>query len=220
MTAKDGTAKDWKTPQLNHKDVEITQRETLYQGFFSADELTLRHRTFEGGWAGPMSRELFVRGPAVGVLLYDPERDLLGMVEQFRVGALDEPQGPWCLEIVAGIVEAGESVQEVAFRESLEESGVEPYRMEYICRYLPSPGASNEVMHLYCGCADLRQAGGIHGLATEHEDIKVHVLPAEPVLTDLYCGRVNNAAALLCLQWLQINRPRLRANLAAEPSSK
>src|SRR5690625_5649809 len=72
--------------------------------------------------------------------------------------------------------------------------------MEYIWRYLPSPGASNEVMHLYCGCADLRPAGGIHGLATEHEDIKVHVLPAEPVLTDLYCGRVNNAAALLCLQ--------------------
>ena len=211
--------KGWKTPQLNHKDVEIAQRETLYQGFFSAKELTLRHRTFGGGWVGPMSRELFVRGPAVGLLLYDPERDWLGLVEQFRIGALDEPDGPWCLEIVAGMVETGESVQEVARREALEESGVEPYRMEYICRYLPSPGASNEVMHLYCGCADLRHAGGVHGLAAEHEDIKVHVLPAEPVLTDLYSGRINNAAALLCLQWLQINRPRLRAEMAAEPNS-
>lgn len=214
------TGKDWKTPQLNHKDVEITQREKLYQGFFSAEALTLRHRTFDGGWAGPMSRELFVRGPAVGVLLYDAERDWLGLVEQFRVGALDEPGGPWCLEVVAGMVEAGESVQEVARREALEESGVEPSRMEYICRYLPSPGASNEVMHLYCGCADLRQAGGVHGLAAEHEDIKVHVLPAEPVLADLYNGRINNAAVLLCLQWLQINRPRLRAEKAADPSSR
>src|SRR5690625_7412354 len=115
------TAKDWKTPQLNHKDVEITRRERLYQGFFSADELTLRHRTFEGGWAGPMSRELFVRGPAVGVLLYDPERDLLGMVEQFRDGALDEPQRPWCLEIVAGKVKAGESEQEGDYQTSMNE---------------------------------------------------------------------------------------------------
>src|SRR5690625_4641000 len=124
MTAKDGTAKDWKTPQLNHKDVEITQRETLYQGFFSADELTLRHRTFEGGWAGPMSRELFVRGPAVGVLLYDPERDLLGMVEQFRVGALDEPQGPWGLGSVAGIVGGGGAVQQGGLGVSAEARGV------------------------------------------------------------------------------------------------
>lgn len=214
------TGRNWKTPQLNRKDVEITQREKLYQGFFSAEELTLRHRTFEGGWAGPMQRELFVRGPAVGVLLYDPERDWLGLVEQFRIGALGEAEGPWCLEVVAGMVETGESVQEVARREALEESGVEPYRMEYICRYLPSPGASNEVMHLYCGSADLRQAGGLHGLATEHEDIKMHVLPAVPVLADLYSGRINNAAALLCLQWLQSNRPRLRAAVAAEPSSK
>src|SRR5690625_7496508 len=123
-----------------------------------------------------MSRELFARDAGVGVLLYGPERDLLGMVEQFRVGALDEPQGAWCLEIVAGIVEAGESVQEVAFRESLEEAGVDPYRMEYICRYLPSPGASKEVMHLYCRCSDLRSASIIQVMAPDHVVILVLVL--------------------------------------------
>ncbi|MDQ2076453.1 NUDIX domain-containing protein [Marinimicrobium sp. ABcell2] len=202
---------DWKSPQLGSGDVEVTKRETLYEGFFRAEKVTLRHRKFDGGWAGPLSRELFLRGEAVGLLLYDPERDLLGLVEQFRAGALDEPGGPWCMEVVAGMVEAGESPEDVARREAVEESGVEPGRLEYICRYLPSPGGSNEIMYLYCGIADLSQAGGVHGLDEEHEDIKVHVLPAEPVLADLYGDRINNAAVLLCLQWLQINRPRLLA---------
>jgi ADP-ribose pyrophosphatase len=202
--------KDWKKPQLGSGDVEVTQRETLYQGFFTAEKVTLRHRKFDGGWTGPLSRELFLRGEAVGLLLYDPDRDLIGLVEQFRAGALNEPDGPWCMEIVAGMVEHGESPEQVARREAVEESGVEPHRLEYICRYLPSPGGSDEIMHLYCGFADLGQVGGVHGLDEEHEDIKVHVLPVETVLEGLYGGRFNNAAAVIALQWLQLNLPRLR----------
>lgn len=197
-------------PDFAKNDVEILKRETLYQGFFRAEKVTLRHKLFRGGWTTPMSREILFRGEAVGVLLYDPRHDLIGVVEQFRVGALDEPVTPWCLEIVAGMVEAGESPEEVARRELLEEADVEQVELEYICNYLPSPGGCDEKMHLYCATCDLSQAGGIHGLPEEHEDIKVHVLPAEQVLAELLHGRFNNAAILICLLWLQINRPRLR----------
>lgn len=201
---------DWKKPPFTRDDVEITRRKILYQGFFCAEEVRLRHRLFQGGWTGEMSRELFLRSEAVGVILYDPERDLVGLIEQFRAGALDEPMGPWCMEIVAGMLEPGESPEAVARREMLEESGVEAGAMEYICNYLPSPGGSNEKMHLLCACVDLGEAGGIHGLDDEHEDIKVHVIPAPQVFDHLYDGRFNNASILVALQWLQLNRPRLR----------
>src|SRR5690606_24812325 len=83
------------TPDFTKEDVEILQCETLYQGFFRAEKMTLRHRLFRGGWTTPMAREIFVRGEAVGVLLYDKARDLIGLVEQFRIGALAEPHTPW-----------------------------------------------------------------------------------------------------------------------------
>lgn len=201
---------NWQKPPFTRDDVQITQRETLYKDFFRVDKVTLKHKLFQGGWTGELSRELFLRGPAVGVLLYDPKNDTVGLIEQFRAGALTEPGGPWCMEIVAGMIEEGETCEDVARRESVEEAGVEPYRMEYIANYLPSPGGSDEKMHILCGLADLSQAGGIHGLDEEHEDIKVHVIPAREVFEHLYDGRFNSAAVLLCLQWLQLNHARLK----------
>lgn len=197
------------TAGFTKNDVEILQRETLYQGFFRAEKVRLRHRLFNGGWTTHMSREIFLRGAAVGVLIYDPVNDLIGLVEQFRIGALQDPS-PWCMEVVAGMIETGEVPEDVVYRELEEESGIKPYALEYLCHYYPSPGGSDEQMHLYCALADLKGAGGIYGLPEEHEDIRFHCLPAEDVLAQMLQGRFNNAAALICLLWLQINRPRLR----------
>lgn len=205
-----------KKPEFKRDDVEIIRREELYKRFFRVEKVFLRHRLFEGGWGSEIGRELFVRGEAVAVVLYDPVRDLIGMVEQFRIGALDEPNGPWCYEVVAGMLEEGESPEEVARRELIEEANVTPYAMEYICNYLSSPGGSDEKLHLYCGLCDLSQAGGVFGLPEEGEDIRVHVFTADDVFAELLNGAFNNAAALICLQWLQINRNRLRAQIPQE----
>lgn len=198
-------------PLFSRDDVEIIRREELYKRFFRVEKVFLRHKLFNGGWGREIGRELFIRGEAVAVVLYDPVNDLIGLVEQFRIGAMDEPNGPWCYEVVAGMLEAGETPEEVARRELIEEANVSPYAMEYICNYLSSPGGSDEKLHLYCGLCDLSQAGGIFGLPEEGEDIKMHVLAAEDVFAELLEGAFNNAAALICLQWLQINRPRLQA---------
>lgn len=198
-------------PLFSRDDVEIIRREELYKCFFRVEKVFLRHKLFNGGWGREIGRELFIRGEAVAVVLYDPVNDLIGLVEQFRIGAMDEPNGPWCYEVVAGMLEAGETPEEVARRELIEEANVSPYAMEYICNYLSSPGGSDEKLHLYCGLCDLSQAGGIFGLPEEGEDIKMHVLAAEDVFAELLEGAFNNAAALICLQWLQINRPRLQA---------
>jgi ADP-ribose pyrophosphatase len=191
------------------EDVEILDRTTRYQGFFTLDTLRVRHRLFDGGWSQPMTRELFVRGAAVGVLLYDPDHQLVGLVEQFRVGALAEPSGPWVLEVVAGMMKPDEDAAAVARRETQEEAGIDQLRLEPICRYLVSPGGTDEVLTLFCGITDLRGRAGCFGLAHEHEDIRLHVLPEADVLAGLAAGAYNNAATIVCLQWLALNRDRL-----------
>ena len=204
-----------KNPEFNRDDVEVVHRENLYKRFFRVEKIVLRHKLFKGGWSKEMSRELFVRGDAVAVVVYDPVHDLIGMIEQFRVGALNEDDGPWCYEVIAGMVEAGESAEEVARRELMEEALLEPYYMEYICNFWSSPGGSDEKLYLFCGLCDLSQAGGVHGLPDENEDIRLHSFRADDVFAELLNGRFNNAAALICLQWLQMNRVRLRKDHGA-----
>ncbi|UHQ56922.1 NUDIX domain-containing protein [Microbulbifer sp. YPW16] len=207
-------------PEFSTDAVEVVERETVFDGFFKMLRLRLRHRLFRGGWSEIFTRELFVRDNAVGVLLFDPRREQVGLIEQFRVGALERPYGPWCLEVVAGMVERGESLEEVARREVQEESGLEVGRLEPIHSYLPSPGGSSERLHLFCGCVDLGGAGGIFGLPEEQEDIRLRVLPLDTLLAALAgdspdAGAVDNAATLICLQWLQLHRERLTGRKGA-----
>ena len=199
-----------KKPEFTTTDVEIVSREEMYKRFFRVEKIVLKHKLFNGGWSKEIGREIFLRGEAVAVLLYDPVMDAVGMVEQFRIGAMAEALGPWCYEVVAGMLEEGETPEAVARRELIEEANVEPYKMEYICNYLSSPGGCDEKLHLFCGLCDLSQAGGIYGLPEEGEDIRVHVFPVKDVFDELLNGAFNNAAALICLQWLQINHARLK----------
>ncbi|AOS95906.1 ADP-ribose pyrophosphatase [Microbulbifer aggregans] len=203
-------------PPFSREAVEVLEREAVFKGFFTMLRLTLRHRLFRGGWSGEMQRELFVRDPAVGVLLYDPGRDQVALTEQFRIGALDRAGGPWCLEVVAGMVEEGETLEEVARREVLEEAGLKVGALRYIRSYLPSPGGSSERMHLFCALVDLSEAGGHFGVSDEHEDIRLRVLPCEQVLAALEGGDpdgtpIDNAASIISLQWLRRHREELRA---------
>jgi len=204
-----------KKPDYTAVDVEIVRREEMYKRFFRVEKIFLRHKLFDGSWGQEIGRELFVRGEAVAVVIYDPVLDLIALVEQFRIGALNEPNGPWCYEVVAGMLEEGESPSDVAYRELIEEADLRPYHMEYICNYLSSPGGCDEKLHLYCGLCDLSHAGGVFGLQEEGEDIRVHLMPAKDVLENLYGGAFNNAAALICLQWLQLNRARLQQQAAS-----
>lgn len=192
-------------------DVDLAERRCLHRGFFRLEELHLRHRLFEGGWSGRVVREVHHRHDAVGVLLYDVERDTVVLVEQFRAGALDDPESPWKVEVVAGLVEDGESVAEVARRETREEAGCEVGELIELHTYYPSPGACDERVTLFCGLVDSRGLGGVHGLDEEHEDIRVHVLPFTRAWALLQAGRLDNAMCLIAFHWLAGERASLRA---------
>ena len=197
-------------PGFDRSDVEIESEEVLFQGFFQVRGLRFRHRRFEGGWTPSVSREIFHRENATCVLPYDPAADSVVLIEQFRAGALGREASPWLLEVVAGINEAGDSAEVTAMREAREEAGLELKALEHICDYLVSPGGTNELVHLYGAWVDASGAGGIHGLADENEDIRVHTLSFEEAMEGIRDGRIWNAPAIMSLQWLALNRERLR----------
>lgn len=189
---------------------ELMQREVVFQGFFRLERYHLRHELFAGGWSEVMTREMFERGHAVAILPYDPRADAVVMLEQFRPGAPDAPGGPWMLEFPAGMIEAGESLEDVARREMQEEAGLQPLHLHYITRCWVSPGGTTESLYLYYAQVDSRNVGGLFGLEHEHEDIRVSVVSREQALQWLEDGRVCSAAPMILLQWLALHHARLR----------
>jgi ADP-ribose pyrophosphatase len=191
--------------------VEIIEKQTAFRGYFRIDAYRLRHRTFAGGWTREIRREVFERGHAAAVLLYDPGRDAVVLIEQFRTGAHAAGLEPWLIETVAGIIEPGEEAAEVVRREALEEAGCEVGDLEPIGTFILSPGGSSETMELFCGRVDSAGVGGVHGLDHEDEDIRALVLPTDEALDRLRSGQIVNATTALALQWLALNRQRLCA---------
>ena len=195
-------------------DVEVVEREACFRGFYQLDRLHLRHRLFAGGMGKLINRELFVRHDAVCVLPYDPQRDCVVLIEQFRIGALDKSANPWLIELVAGLIDKDEQPEEVARREAVEEAGLELAELWPLTQYYPSPGGSDERVHLYVGRCDSRAAGGVHGLEEEGEDIRVLVWSLDEALAALDDGRIDNAASIIALQWLALNRDKVRERWA------
>lgn len=186
-------------------DVEIIAREKLYRGFFSLDLYRFRHRLFNGEMSGEVRREIFERGHASVLLPFDPVRDEVVLIEQIRIAAYDTSDTPWLLELVAGMIEPGESVEEVARREAMEEAGLLVGRTKPVLNYLASPGGTSERLSILVGEVDATQAEGIHGLVEENEDIRVHVVSREQAYQWVNEGKIDNAASVIALLWLQLH---------------
>jgi len=191
-------------------DVEVLSKETVFQGYFRVDRYRLRHRTFAGGWTAEMVREVFERGHAVVVLLYDPDRDAVALIEQFRPGAYAAGWHPWLIECVAGIIDEDEHPDDVARRETMEEAGAEPSAMIHIGDFLVTAGGSSESCRLYCARVDSSLISGIHGLVHEGEDIRTLVVSSAEALAMVRDGRINNSMATVAVQWLALEKERLR----------
>lgn len=195
---------------MSERRVEVHDHETAYDGYFRIETYRLSHSLHDGGMSEPITRELFERGHAVAVLPYDPKKDVVVLVEQFRIGAHAAGLPAWELETVAGIIEQGETAEQVARRETTEESGLTVTDLVPVAHYLSSPGGSSETVEVFCGRVDASDAGGVHGLAHEGEDIQVHVVKYSELERMVFGGRIRNAMTLIAAQWLVLNRAELR----------
>jgi ADP-ribose pyrophosphatase len=193
------------------KKFQIIEKKAVFDGFFKVNQVTFKHTLYRGGWSEPLEREVFERGNCVAVLLYDPKRDEVVIIEQVRAGALKlGAKQAWLLEIVAGAIEEGETAEDVAYRESIEESGCEVQELIKIMDFFTSPGGTSELLTLFCGKVDTTNVGGIHGLEHEHEDIAVKAVAFNEVCELLENGKLLSAIPIIAVQWLQLNRLSLR----------
>ncbi|WP_114909431.1 ADP-ribose diphosphatase [Haemophilus haemolyticus] len=198
---------------FSQQDIEILGEQTLYQGFFTLKRIQFKHKLFAGGESGVVTRELLIKGAASAVIAYDPKEDSVILVEQVRIGAAyhsESNRSPWLLELIAGMVEQGEKPEEVALRESEEEAGIQVKNLTHCLSVWDSPGGTVERIHLFVGEVDSSQAKGIHGLAEENEDIRVHVVKREQAYQWMCEGKIDNGIAVIGLQWLQLNYAQLQ----------
>ncbi len=193
-----------------NRKVALIDKRTVFDGYFQILRYRLKFSLHEGGMSEAIDREVFERGQVAAVLPVDPIRNQVVLIEQFRIGPYAVGWDPWLLEGVAGIIEEGESAEDVAVRETKEEAGCEVTDLVPILRYLSSPGACTETVALYCGRVDASSAGGVHGLDEEHEDIKVVVYGVDEALEMLNAGRIVNGKTIIALQWLALNYPKLK----------
>ncbi|MBM3532614.1 MAG: NUDIX domain-containing protein [Alphaproteobacteria bacterium] len=196
---------------MSASDHEIISVDTPFRGFFRIDRYRLRHRRFTGDWTPELEREIFVRGHAAGVIPYDPKLDRVLVVEQFRTPALVAGRpSPLTLEVPAGIIPKGETPEDVARRELQEEAGLTAKELIPLYTFMPSPGGCSETVWLYAALVDLSNAGGLAGVADEDEDIRIVVMDFDDAFARMLRGEIDNAISIMSLQWLALNRPRLR----------
>ncbi len=190
--------------------IEVLGQEWLSEGFMKLAKYTVRHERFDGGMIGPFTREIVLRTTAVGVVPYDPVADRFLLIEQFRLAAHLAGFPAWQREVIAGIGDKDESSEDLARREAIEEANCKVTDLVEMTRFLLSPGMSNEVLILYCGRMDSRQVAGVHGLATEHEDIRSTLYEGKDIPALIEHGTTGNGPLTMALYWMQANRERLR----------
>lgn len=196
---------------MNRDDVKLDKTEILHDGFFRMEHFLFRHRLYAGGWSPLLSREIMVRAPVAAVIPYDPVRDEVVLIEQFRGGVYAAGgKNPWSVEVVAGIIEPGETAADMAIREAREESGCTLTEVEKILDFYPSPGGCSEVVALYWGRVSTVGVGGIHGVAEEGEDIRVFTESTDEAMRQISTGAINSSIGIIAIQWLALNRDELR----------
>ncbi|MFC1542384.1 NUDIX domain-containing protein [Pseudomonadota bacterium] len=178
---------------------KLLEKKPLYRGFFKLDAYSVDHECHEGGKLS-IVREHLERGDAVAALLYDRASDEVLLIEQFRIGPAVRKDEAWLVEVVAGMIDPGESPEQAVRREAVEEAGYEPYALHHLGRYYSTPGGSSERIDLYLGLVDRNSpVGDGGGMKHEHEDIRPFWVGREQAMAWLMSGKINSGAPMLAL---------------------
>ena len=180
---------------------KIIDKKNLYDGFFEMNEVTLKYRKYDGNWSNNIKRELFGGAQVAAVLPYDPISKEIILIQQFRPGTISKDIDHYLDEIVAGIIDEGESPEIAAKRECLEETGCEVKKLIPIQGYFPAPGSSESFYHLFLGEVKSFKGSKIQGLENENEDIFVKCFKINEVRKKMEDGKILNGLTLIALQW-------------------
>ena len=199
---------------LVHGDVAVYQHQQPYTRFFAMQEADILVPRFDGGPVQRMFRAAYIDTDAAIVLPYDPKTDRVLLVEQFRFGPFlrDDPN-PWLMEPIAGCIDAGETPEATAIRETQEEAGLTLRTLHKVHSGYSSPGGSNDYFNIYVGIIDIDDdAAIVAGLEGESEDIQGYILSFDEFLTLLKSGQLPVVPLAIAGYWLALNRDELRNN--------
>tara|TARA_B100001057_G_scaffold449461_1_gene490644 strand:- start:50 stop:631 length:582 start_codon:yes stop_codon:yes gene_type:complete len=188
-----------------NSNFKVTNKKNLYNGFFKMNEITLKYKKYDGSWSNEIKRELFSGAQVSAVLPYDPIKKKIILIQQFRPGTISRNKNNYLKEIVAGIIDPGESPEIAAKRECLEETGYKIKKLTSIQGYYPAPGSSESFYHLFLGEVDSKNEKKIMGLDTENEDILVESFKINQVKKMMEGGKLINGLALIAIQWFFLN---------------
>lgn len=194
-------------------DLQVADRRLAYAKFFAVEEWQVAWRQFDGSLNAPVERAVFVSCDAVTVLPYDPVRDRVLLIEQFRAGPMARGDaGAWQLEAIAGRIDAGETPEQAGRREAVEEARLTLGALLPVAQYYPSPGIMTEYLYSYVGLVDLPDGiAGVFGQEDEAEDIRGHLISFDRMMEMVASGEIANSPLILTALWLQRERARIRA---------
>lgn len=184
---------------------KIVSKKNLYDGFFKMNEIVLKYKKYDGTWTNSISRELFGGAQVSAVLPYDPLKKEIILIQQFRPGTISKNLDNYLIEIVAGIIDEGETPEDAAKRECFEETGCVIKKLIPIQGYFPAPGSSESFYHLFLGETETFSGTRIMGLENENEDIKVQSFKSSKVREIMQKGKILNGLTLIALQWFFLN---------------
>ena len=188
-----------------NSNFKVTNKKNLYDGFFKMNEVSLKYKKYDGSWSNEIKRELFGGAQVSAVLPYDPIKKEIVLIQQFRPGTISRNTNNYLKEIVAGIIDPGESPEIAAKRECLEETGYKIKKLTSIQGYYPAPGSSESFYHLFLGEVDSKNEKKIMGLDTENEDILVESFNINQVKKMMQNGELINGLSLIAIQWFFLN---------------
>tara|TARA_B100000989_G_scaffold273201_1_gene231178 strand:+ start:784 stop:1365 length:582 start_codon:yes stop_codon:yes gene_type:complete len=184
---------------------KILNKKNIHNGFFKMNEVTLKYKKYDGTWSNEIKRELFGGAQVSAVLPYDPKNKKIVLIQQFRPGTISKDNNNYLDEVVAGIIDPGESAEEAAKRECLEETGCKINKLSQIQGYYPAPGSSESFFSLFLGEVEAPDKETIRGLENENEDIFVKSYSFMDVRNKMENKEILNGLTLIALQWFFLN---------------
>jgi len=196
-------------------ETELVNDELLHAGFRDFKAATLRHARLEGdGMIGPVRREYLHTGSVAVIIPYDPVRDSIVIIRQFRLAAALKTECGAALELPAGLVEPGETIDAAATRELTEETGLAPLAMESCFRMLAAPGLTDEHATIFLALVDASDLASSAGNADEDEDIRPILAKVDDLIAAVDDRRIENGYLIACAHWFaRLGRARAQALL-------
>lgn len=187
--------------------VIIKEKKREYEGFLKVEKCTLKYERFDGKMSDMVVRENAFRGDSAAALVYDLNEKKIILIRQFRYPVYSvEPDEAWLLELPAGSFTADEDPKDAVMRELEEEIhlSVKKEDVRFIGKYFASPGGTSERVYLYAVEGDLANYHQINGgVAEEHEDIEIIVMPFRQVYDALSAEKIMDGKTIIGLQWLE-----------------